>query len=190
MELKQLSYEEVKEIYHTSLVQEFPKEECKPLSVINVLMKLGCYECFGLMQAKQLIAYAFVCIDQKQSHLLLDYLCILQPYRNAGAGSTFLNLLKQRYHLYDCLIAEVEFVDTSASMEQQKIQQNRLKFYAKNGLEETNFVSNMFGTKLKILCLPLSKKPEEIVMQDQINEIYDRMYYDAEIRKQIYITKK
>lgn len=55
-----LSSSERKEVYHLHMKQDFPKNELRPLRMIDSLVRSGTYYTFGIFEKEQLCAYAYV----------------------------------------------------------------------------------------------------------------------------------
>ena len=59
MTIKELTLQEIRYIYHRRMVNDFPGNELKSLSAIERAIRKGIYRCFGLMDADEILAYAF-----------------------------------------------------------------------------------------------------------------------------------
>lgn len=191
MILKQLEYETVKQIYTEHLVKDFIPSEQKPLIVLQILMKMGLYRCYGAYEEDKLQGYAFFCESGSRlcKTALLDYLVVLDGIRGKGLGSAFLKLLRQEYQEYDFLIAEVERVEAGIDEKEQMIRKKRKDFYLKNDWKITGLAVDLFGSDLQIYQLPLQKNPKDDQVFNELNLIYDKMFYDKSVREKVILKK-
>jgi len=186
MELRKLEFDVVKQIYKDHLCNDFIPAEQKPLIIIQILMKMGVYHCFGLYDQEELKGYAFFCAANKKNQraILMDYLVACNGYRGQGVGSEILTRIKKEYKEFDVILAEVERVDAGATEEDIEIRQRRKSFYLRNGFEITSLWCDLFGADLQIYAWMPEKVTEESI-KVQLNEIYDTMFYEPQIRSQV-----
>ena len=191
MKLEKLDYNQVKNIYETHLVNDFIEEERKPLVVINILMQMGIYHCYGLFEGEILLAYAFFCEakNKNQRAILLDYLVVLNGSRNQGIGSKLISIIKETLVEYDMVMAEVELTEEYDSEQDFEIRKKRQAFYLRNGWKKTDVVVDLFGVKLQIFILPTKEEVDESYLKSDLDEIYDSMFYDQKMRKHVKIMK-
>lgn len=191
MQLKRLEFDTVQQIYKDHLCNDFVPAEQKPYAVIHILMRMGLYHCYGLYDEQTLKGYAFFCTNvvNNAKIALLDYFVVLHGMRGCGLGSTFLSLIKEEFAEYDCILAEVERVEASDSETDRMVREKRKAFYLRNGLTITNLSVDLFGEDLQIYQLPLQKVHEESYIYNKLNDIYDRMFYEKDIRKQVVLRK-
>lgn len=172
MELKQLSKEEVKKIYSDHMVIDFPKEELKPIDAIERLISRNIYECYGLYDKEELLAYAF--FNTSKSYLLLDYYSVCEKHRSNGIGSKFFGILKEECKNYNGIIVEVEDVESADTEAEKIIRQRRIDFYKKNGMKMTNVLCELFNVNYSIMCISKVEFDDSII-SDEIKNIYKEM---------------
>lgn len=191
MKLRQLEFDVVKKIYEEHLCNDFVPAEQKPLMVLHILMKMGLYRCYGLYEEDTIKGYAFLCTAKEKGAkvALLDYFVILNGMRGEGLGSKFLGLIKEEYKDYDLIIGEVERVEAAENEEDRKIREKRKAFYLRNGLTITNLSVDLFGEDLQIYVLPIQRMLEDKLIFDELNQIYDKMFYEKEIRQKVILSK-
>ena len=98
-ECRNLSISDIEFIYKNYMINDFPKDELKPLSMIKKSISKNQYVCLGIYSHEELSGYAFfVCLDK---FCLLDYFAILSDRRGTGIGSSFLELLKNEMSEFD-----------------------------------------------------------------------------------------
>ena len=191
MKLRQLEFDVVKKIYEEHLCNDFVPAEQKPLMVLHILMKMGLYRCYGLYDEETIKGYAFLCTAKSKDAkvALLDYFVVLKGMRGEGLGSTFLQLIKEEYKEYDLIIGEVERIEAASSEEDKLIREKRKAFYSRNGLTITSLAVDLMGEDLQIYVLPIQKMLDEEQIFEELNQIYDKMFYEKQIRQMVILSK-
>lgn len=146
-----LSKEQVKSLYQTSLMKDFPDNERKPLSVMLKSMDQGVYECLGIVEEDEIRGYAF--FVKNGNDYLFDYLAVIGENRNRGVGAEFLKYIAEYFKDADSVIGEVEDPLFAKNEEDRKLQKRRLAFYLRNGYEDTGVRAVAFGANFIILKL-------------------------------------
>ena len=72
--MRELTEQEMTEIYQSHLVEDFPAGEVKPLAHMLEGRKKGQYEAYGLFEKDTLKGYAYFIKNSTQPAALLDYL--------------------------------------------------------------------------------------------------------------------
>lgn len=191
MEVKQLEFDTVKQIYEEHLTKDFIPAEQKPLVVLHILMKLGLYFCYGLYDENQLKGYAFFCTgdNKKKDALLLDYFVVLDGLRGKGYGSEFMKLLKEELSEYGMILGEVEWVKEKKEGQVDSIKEKRQQFYLRNGWMITSLEVDLFGERLQIYQLPIRSQGTESKVYEELNRIYDKMFYEKQVRERVLLRK-
>ena len=172
MNLKQLSNEDIENVYNKHMKMHFPSEELKPIDVIQKLIKRKIYICYGLYNNKELLAYAFIATSK--SYLLLDYYAVCAKYRNKGIGSKFLNILKENCKNYIGIIVEVEKVEYASNENEKVVRKRRIDFYKKNGMRITKVSCTLFTVNYSIMCL-CNIELEDSAIYEGLKNIYKEM---------------
>lgn len=162
MLLKSLSILQVCQIYLAHVTQDFPPEERKPLHIILRAIHRKQYECYGWMNGKKLLGYAFFVTTG--NHRLLDYFAVVPALRGQGVGSAFCRAIADSFSDAQSILAEVENPDSAETEEEAKMQNRRLQFYLRNGFADTGIHAETFGVDYRILEVPrtLPHTPAEI----------------------------
>lgn len=191
MEVKQLEFDTVKQIYEEHLTKDFIPAEQKPLIVLHILMKLGLYFCYGLYDENQLKGYAFFCAgdNKKKDAILLDYFVVLDGLRGKGYGTEFMKLLKVELSEYGMILAEVELMEETKESQGDSIKEKRKQFYLKNGWLITSLEVDLFGERLQIYQLPIRAQETESKVYEELNQIYDKMFYEKQVRDRVILSK-
>ena len=172
MNLKQLSNEDIENVYNKHMIMDFPSEELKPVDVIQKLIKRKIYICYGLYNNEELLAYAFLATSKL--YLLIDYYSVCAKYRNIGIGSKFLNILNKNCKNYDGIIVEVEKVECASNETEKVVRKRRIDFYTKNGMRMTNISCELFTVNYSIMCL-YKIELDDLAIYEGLKNIYKEM---------------
>lgn len=174
---KKLSLEQARAVYIGNAHRDFPGDELKPFSMIEILHGNGCYECYGFYQQEndELCAYAFLMKDADTKMLLLDYFAVCEKLRGKGYGTASLQMLKRDLTDWNGIIFEVEDDEEAASDEEALIRKRRIAFYENNGVVMTDERSYVFGVDYKLMVLSLADKAAGEHMKEKITSVYKKM---------------
>lgn len=181
MELRELSTLQIIFVYNTYMKEDFPPDELKPLKTILDMMDKGIYECLGLYEDNEFLAYAYFVRNQARRTLLLDYLAVCPQYRSGGYGSAFLEQMRSYYKDENAVILECESERTAPDEEQRSIRRRRIAFYKRNGCQSTRTKAYLFQVEYDILYLPLAQT--EIDAAVEIYDMYRCMFPQAAFEK-------
>lgn len=184
MKIQLLNRRQVKQIYKTKMVNDFPPMELKPLMMILAAMSKGKYICYGLMDDSEenVLGYAF--FVKRGNHYLFDYLAVSEDKRNSGIGTEFLNLLREKFAGSDSVVGEVEDPDCAENDEEREIQNRRLSFYTRNGYINTGIKVLLFDVDYLVLEMDLGKNHTG----DDVAAIYQE-HYKTMLPKKMYLKK-
>lgn len=180
-ELRNLSTEEMREIYNKHMISDFPKSELPPLNVLEERRERDIYDCLGLFENGELKAYAFFVLNRERKYLLLDFLAVCQEGRGGGYGSHFLQLMREYYKDQNGILLECESERASQDEKEWQMRHRRIHFYEKNGCIVTKTKCMLFGVEMDILYLPIQEK--DCDSEEEINQIY-RLIVSDEKRNQ------
>lgn len=189
LSMKQLNLQEIQDVYNTYLVNDFPREEKKPLSLIQHLINKNAYICYGLYEDETLVSYAFFCKDTTSSSILLDFLAVVDEHRSSGYGSKFLSLMQKELKGYEGVLFEVESGKSAATEEAKTICERRIEFYHRNGVRDTENYCSFFGVDMMIMYMPLTKDLEDDKIGEALDHIYHVMYTEDEYEENIQLRK-
>lgn len=173
--LKKISYDEAAKIYNTYLVNHFPANEVKPLKNIEAMWQTGGYEAYGWYEGDFLTGYAFMCKNPAEKYVLLDYLAVLEEYRNGGYGSRILSALKNTSTDSDALIIETEDIDKSVNSEEYAERERRDRFYTRNGIIKSGISATVYSADYRVWYMPLNNTPDETTLHAAYDRIYEYM---------------
>ncbi len=172
MELRLLTREEAKNVYNTLMVNDFPKNELKPLDKILLMLDENRYYSFGIYEAEEFCGYAYVVKDARI--FMLDYYAVVKEKRGSGVGSKALGLLKEALKdSADILVFESENPEFAINEKEKKVQENRIAFYLKNGCTDTGVKANTFLAEYNVFTLiNVNENADEEEIKDAYSKIY------------------
>lgn len=168
--MRRLNMEQAEQIYKQYMVQDFPREELKPFSMIRKADARGEYECLGCYSGDDFCGYAY--IVQLGNEYLLDYFAVRSDLRGMGFGSSILQMLRQQYPDAEAFLIESENPDLAADADALAVQQRRMQFYLRSGCLDTGVTACVFGVGYRVLELPFSGAHTP----DVICAVYQRLY--------------
>lgn len=183
MIIRKLSKDQVSYIYKTYMVNDFPANELKPLSMILKGMENNVFEGLGLMsedREDKILGYAIFVKNGKD--YLFDYLAVVDGNRNDGIGSTFLKHIAEYLKDADSVIGEVEDPDYAKNEAEKQLQERRIGFYKRNGYIDTNVKVKLYGVDFRVFELDLGRKHSEKEIKRLYKSVYKKtfpkfMYY-------------
>lgn len=161
MEIRELSVEQLTEIYNTHMRVDFPPEELKPLDRILSMRERGLYKAYGWVredsQSEEILAYALLVQPEyrepfgREQYVLMDYYAVCRGHRGQGVGSVFLGQLLSSV---DCpgVLFEVEDPAAAEDEAEREIRERRMRFYHRLGLRATTgLYTKVFGVEFQML---------------------------------------
>ena len=160
-ELQALSLLRVRELYAERMVRDFPRNELKPLPMIERALARGEYACYGAVRDGEVLAYAFFVLqrDGAVRCALFDYYAVREDLRDHGVGSAFIRaLIRGPLADLDCVLLEVDDPAYAPDARELEIRNRRLEFYLRNGLSDTAVTAEVFRAPFRILSLPVGER--------------------------------
>lgn len=185
MDVRPLTADEVRNIYEIHMIRDFPRAELKPLRWIIKMLGDGNYECLGLFEDDDLLAYAFFVLHDR--HYLFDYLAVPPQKRNGGIGARFLQLLRDYFASADCVLGEIEDPDYAETEDQRQLRERRRRFYLRNGFRETGVSVTTFGVHYLLIEVILAELHSEEDIKKQYLEHYRSMLPEELFQKSVII---
>lgn len=180
MELRELSAEQLTEIYNQYMVIDFPQDELKPLNRILYMMETGLSCAYGIYEQGSLRGYAVFIVPEGLRYGLLDYLAVLEKYRGTGVGHMFFDLigdtLATRYLALRGFLIESEAVECAADAQEHQIREKRISFYLQNKCLQTTLGSRLFGVVYSILVYDFDRRADAAVTLEDLDSVYTAMF--------------
>lgn len=170
-----LSLPQIRALYRERLTRDFPRDEIKPLAMIEKALARGEYVCYGAVSEEDILAYAyFVKLKQNEKpYALFDYYAVRQDIRSRGVGSRFIQaLIAGPLREMDCVLLEVDDPDCAQTPEEAETRNRRLAFYLRNGLRDADVKATVYGVQYKILTLPVGRN----ISREEIRKKYAALY--------------
>lgn len=191
--IKQLSIQNIIEIYTTISPLHFPQEELRPLANLQSLIDRNGYEGLGLYNKSdnKLVGYGFFVRIPDADVALLDYYAILEEYRSQGAGSLFLSRMKEHYKDLRGILLETEDYDTASTDAEKAIRKRRDTFYCRNGALRTTVKTTVFDVPFQIFFIPAFPKviklssSENVRLRNDIETLYRFMLTEEIYNKKV-----
>ena len=186
MQTRELTIEEIREVYKKYLYYDFPADERKPLSRIEKSIRDGRYLCVGAFDEEgRFLAYAFFVFIEDTC--LLDYYAVVPSMRGKGIGSPFLQLAI-RTAGFPMTIIEIED-PRSGDTEEKTARERRLDFYLNAGCVNTNVHVLAFGVEYLLLEYPLQGTHEREELSEGYRSIYRSILPKSMFEKNISIIE-
>lgn len=179
MELKLLNKEELRRLYQTEMVFDFPISELKPLRGMLRLMDLSRYEPLLALEDGEELGYAMIWLAGDGKGALLEYLGILRGKRNGGLGTKLLAALGERY---DQLFGEVEAQDSDDPAENE-LRRHRVGFYLRNGFRVLDYECALFGVHFN--CIYRGSETDDRKVQAMHRSVYGDYFSPGHMERYI-----
>lgn len=178
--LTPLSLDEIRYIYSTYMVVDFPQDELKPLSSIERMVADGICSCFAIYDKDVVVAYAFLC--EYDGYVLVDYLAVNSDMRGEGIGSRLLKLLKERLD-GKTLLVECEDIDFAENSSEAETRKRRISFYTASGFKVSSIKTVLFGVNYVILTYPGNCN----TIAEGLEKVYRKMLGEESFHKHLKI---
>lgn len=180
MELRELSADQLAEIYNRYMVIDFPRDELKPLERILYTMETGLSCAYGIYEQEDLRGYAIFIVPDGRRYGLLDYLAVLEDYRGTGVGHAFFELvddtLSARYPALGGFFIESENVASAVDDRERHVREKRISFYQQNHCAMTTLGSRLFGVDYSILVYDFDKRAGVPAALEDLDGVYAAMF--------------
>ena len=180
LHVRELTREEVRRVWHERMREDFPRNELKPLRMIEEALDRGEYLPLGASlppdgaapeAGDPIAAYAFFVTPGDAA--LFDYLAVRRDLRDRGYGSAFLRALAPTLSRFRTVLLESDDPDFAPDEGERAHRLRRLAFYEKNGLIDTGVRAVVFGAAFRILTFPSPSGPPD---RKNTAELYRKLY--------------
>jgi len=170
--LKSLEIDEIRNLYHTRIIKDFPRFERRPFRMMKTMHKNGKYKCLVLEEENRVLAYAAFIYDEEISSVLLDYLAVDEKCRGTGVGSRFMTSIQEYWNEKSGIIIECETPDTAKTENEMALRKRRIDFYIRNGAENTAVRWRLFGVHYTVLWLRAQQDYTQIDVAGDLKRLY------------------
>ena len=175
MVVRELTLDEVRDVYGKYLTEDFPPDELRPLYMIEEAMQENRYTCYGCFDDGGVFCgYAFFASREtdRGRDYLFDYLAVVKEMRDKGVGSAFFKGLYDVMQGAASVVGEVENPDYAESEEDRAYKKWRIQFYRRNGMVVTGVTVLLYGVEYRVLEMPVNGAHTD----EEIREIYSGLY--------------
>ena len=192
MELRELSLQEMKDIYEERMREDFPDNERRPFSSIRSLYGKKEYEGLGLFDQEALAAYAFLIREAYQGRIsyLIDYIAVDRQRRGRGIGTVLMKELSRRLSHAGCVIVEVENPDYADTPEEKEERERRIRFYERCGMRDTGASEWLYYVEYRLLELPTGRLHTKEEIYDAADYFYRRMLPPHLVDKYLHLHRE
>ncbi len=185
-----LSLPQIRALYRKRMKQDFPPDELKPLAMIEKALARDEYICYGAVNGKDILAYAyFVKLkEQEKPYALFDYYAVRQDIRDRGVGSRFMQaLIAGPLREMDCVLLEVDDPARAETQEETDKRKRRLAFYLRNGLRDADVKATVYGVQFKILTLPVGRALSREEVRQKYAALYRALLPESLFQEKVFI---
>lgn len=174
MQIATLTLPELRNLYDTALVRDFPPAERKPFSAMEALLRRGLYEPLVFTDpAGERVAYALQVAAPDVPCGLIDYFAVRADLRGGGVGTCALHALRRHYAgRLQALLTECEHPAEAPDPETAR---RRIGFYLRAGAQSAAMESRVAGVRYMVLALPCLGALSEAVAADALRRLYIEM---------------
>jgi len=152
-----LNKEERKSTYRQYMQQDFPRNELRPLHMIEALVNKGNYYTYGIFEEEKLIAYTYFWEEREKEILLFDYFAVIPELRNQGYGTEAMKVILRVCRDKKGVILEAEDPDWAETDQEKETRIRRIRFYEKCGLCMSEVRILLFGVEYCMMYHNLSE---------------------------------
>ncbi|MGD0710829.1 MAG: GNAT family N-acetyltransferase [Bacteroidales bacterium] len=170
----------------------FPSNERQPLPVMKKRIEEGRSKLYVGFHRDEIVCIAFMYHFNRSDFVFLDYMAVIERFRNHKIGSSFFSfLIGKVVSAKKYLLLEVENYLFGNNIEQRK---KRINFYVRNGaylLKGTPYVlpslDNTIPTDMSLMIAPKYKKDQlenkeiEIIFKLLYFELYEKTESDTQL---------
>lgn len=184
MYLKKVDIKEFKKVIYPEYKKIFPAIERRSYRRIKKSYNNSTTEIIEIIVENQFVGFCIMKCLKDNPYIVLDYFAILPEYQRKGYGSKAIKLLKEMYKEHDGIFVEIEKLEDNENEEENKIREQRIKFYENLDFCQMGFELELFTVAYLAYMLPCSKEEfaDEAVIKD-IFEIYNAVSGERRIKK-------
>ena len=165
--IRLMTRQKLKEIYENHMMNDFPDDELKPLSIIETRFKKKQNHCLVYLENDVIKGYAVV--ESCGQVLLMDYFAVIKQFRNQGTGTSFLKEMKEYFKEYDALFVEFECA-------YDEISQKRLDFYQRAGFVLSGSQVHLYHVDYELMVCSIKREINQTEVRTLMDQVYKKIY--------------
>lgn len=173
--LRDISADEMRDIYNSHMIHVFPESELKPCNSIYREMLEGKFLACGLYAGGELVAYMFTACMPGRRQLFGQYVVVKEEYRSMGVGGVLLDKVCAHYGEYRCIMADVEDPEFPLDDDDLRQRERRMRFYMRNGFRRTRVKGHVYGVDYEVIVRNISAEVDDAEVFEAANAIYESM---------------
>ena len=172
--VRSLTQEERKTTYKQYMKHDFPKNELRPLHMIESLVEKGDYYTYGIFENERFVAYAYFWEEKEKKILLCDYFAVIPELRNQGYGTAAMNGIWKICKEKRGIILEAESPERADTEIETETRIKRIQFYEKCGLCMSDVKILLFGVEYSMMYRNLSGDETDKEIISVMQSLYKR----------------
>ena len=174
--IEKVNDEKAIKIYQKHMEKDFPEAEIPSLKRFKKMLEDEKQNVYVFKQDEQELAY-FITME-KDNHVLISHLAVMEEFRGKGIGRNFLEAIKEFLSNKIMLIVEVETEKNATNEQEREIIEKRIRYYLKAGFKKCEKITyKLFGIDYYILIYSVSNaKISELEVKQTIEDIYEGLF--------------
>lgn len=188
IKLKYIDMDKFKKEVYSYYLDIFPEDERKSLELIQSAYEKQYTNIIEIIHKNEIVGFMLLNRIKDKGYAVLDYLAILQQYRNSGFGTRALQILLEQESENSGIFIEIEKVGLGKDKEENLIREKRRNFYEKLGFKKLNFDLFLFDVIYTPYLFSNAKDSEDTII-DEILNIYEAISGKEKIKQNCKILK-
>lgn len=130
---------EFKEKIYPYYLEIFPKEERKPIELIEKCYQNGYTKIIKIVSEEILVGFMLLNRVKENGYVILDYFAIFPEFQEKGFGTKALQLLIEQEKNKNGIFVEIEKTGLGKDEKENQLRKRRQQFYEKLGFKRLNF---------------------------------------------------
>lgn len=189
IKLKNIDINKFKNEIYRYYLEIFPKEERKPLELIQSSYEKGYTKIIEILYENKITGFMLLNSLKNKGYAILDYLAILPQYRNNKIGTRALKILQEQEKENSGIFVEIEKVGLGRDIGENLLREKRKNFYEKLGFKKLNFDLLLFDVVYTPYLFSNIEDNENVII-DEIFNIYEAISGKERIKQNCKVIKK
>lgn len=163
---------EFKEKMSSYYLEIFPKEERKPIELIEKCYQNDYTKIIKIVSEEILVGFMLLNRVKENGYVILDYFAILPEFQEKGFGTKALQLLIEQEKNKNGIFIEIEKTGLGKDEKENQLRKRRQQFYEKLGFKRLNFDLLLFDVIYEPYLFSNVDMKEEVTSKEIFN-IYE-----------------